>query len=367
MTRRRTEAFGSKPVLLLLHGAGSSAAIFRIQTHFLAKALSPYFDLVYVDAPVRSAPGPGILPYFQGMDAYYRWFGAGVEKDISRGRNTHEIPDSFLSPETAASSSSRRSPPKRRGSSSAAAAAAAAKTRGTGRRGVSPAAAINAAAALGLNLPRGAEGLGRGVMGLLDIANQSIPQQLEAQGVRGRDVVGAVGFSQGALAALGLLGVELAIGSPQWSNLRFCVVMGGATGGGAAQAAVEGMMAAANMLGGDKQIPPPSPSERLAPGGPGAEPHLFPGHTVHVIGRCDPWVKDSRQIAGMCNPRRSKVVEFEGGHWVPREKQEISRVVDLILETELDSRRDADDSSSSSSEDEVEVLMRRLDAVSVRS
>ncbi|KAH8780892.1 serine hydrolase FSH [Diaporthe sp. PMI_573] len=356
MTRHRSEAFGSKPVLLLLHGAGSTAAIFRIQTHFLAKALSPYFDLIYVDAPLRSAPGPGILPYFQGMDAYYRWFGAGIEKNISASQGAQEASDSFLSPETAASS---RRLSKRRGSSSA-------RTRGAGRRGVSPAAAINAAATLGLNLPRGAEGLSRGVMGLLDIANQSIPRQLEAQGVRSRDVVGVIGFSQGALAALGLLGVELAIGSPQWSNLRFCVAMGGATGGGAAQAAVAGMMAAANMLGGSKQIPPPPPETSVA-ADLNADSQLFPGHTVHVIGRCDPWVKDSRQIAGMCNPRRTKVVEFEGGHWVPREKQDISRVVDLILETELDSRREADDSSSSSSEDDVEVLMRRLDAVSVRS
>lgn len=355
MMRRRSEAFGSKPVLLLLHGAGSSAAIFRIQTHFLAKALSPYFDLIYVDAPLRSTPGPGILPYFQGMDAYYRWFGAGIEKNISAIQSTQEPSDSFLSPEAAASSH-RLS--KRRGSSSA-------RARGTARRGVSPAAAISAAATLGLNLPRGAEGLSRGVMGLLDISNQSIPRQLEAQGVRSRDVVGVIGFSQGALAALGLLGVELAIGSPQWSNLRFCVVMGGATGGGAAQTAVEGMMAAANMLGGSKQIP--RTSETSVAEDLEADAQLFPGHTVHVIGRCDPWVKDSRQIAGMCNQRRTKVVEFEGGHWVPRERQDISRVVDLILEAELDSRREADDSSSSSSEDEVEVLMRRLDAVSVRS
>ncbi|KAL1880160.1 hypothetical protein Daus18300_001523 [Diaporthe australafricana] len=358
MTRRRNDAFGSKPVLLLLHGAGSSAAIFRIQTHFLAKALSPYFDLIYVDAPLRGAPGPGILPYFQGMEAYYRWFGAGIEKNMAVDKKTQDS-DSFLSPESAASS---RRPSatehKRRGSSSA-------RARGNvGRRGVSPAAAISAAASLGLNLPRGAEGLSRGVMGLLDIANQSIPRQLEAQGVRSRDVVGVVGFSQGALAALGLLGVELAIGSPQWSNLRFCVAMGGATGGGAAQAAVAGMMAAANLLGGGKQMPT---SDTSVAAGLDTESQLFPGHTVHVIGRCDPWVKDSREIAGLCNPRRTKVVEFEGGHWVPREKQDITRVVDLILETELDSRREADDSSSSSSEDEVEVLMRRLDAVSVRS
>ena len=47
-------------------------------------------------------------------------------------------------------------------------------------------------------------------MSLLDIANQSIPRQLEAQGVCSRDVVAVIGFSQGALAALGVLGVELA-------------------------------------------------------------------------------------------------------------------------------------------------------------
>ncbi|KAI3401834.1 hypothetical protein diail_8212 [Diaporthe ilicicola] len=359
MTRRRSDAFGSKPVLLLLHGAGSSAAIFRIQTHFLAKALSPYFDLIYVDAPLRSAPGPGILPYFQGMEAYYRWFGAGIEKNIAPSKNAQDSDSSFLSPETAASP--RRpsaTEKKRRGSSSARARGA------SGQRGVSPAAAISAAASLGLNLSRGAEGLSRGVAGLLDLANQSIPRQLEAQGVRSRDVVGAVGFSQGALAALGLLGVEMAIGSPQWGNLRFCVAMGAATGGGAAQAAVAGMMAAANLLGGNHKI---SPSGNSAAADTDADAQLFPGHTVHVIGRCDPWVKDSRQIAGLCNPRRTRVVEFEGGHWVPREKHDISRVVDLVLEAELDSRRDADDSSSSSSEDEVEVLMRRLDAVSVRS
>lgn len=203
-------------------------------------------------------------------------------------------------------------------------------------------------------------------MGLLDIANQSLPQQLESQGVRSRDVIGVIGFSQGALAALGLLGVELAIGSPQWSNLRFCVAMGGATGGGAARAAVARMMAAANMLGGSKRFTPSDASAAVELDAD-TEAQLFPGHTVHVIGRCDPWVKDSRQIAGMCNPRRTKVVEFDGGHWVPRDKQDISRLVDLVLETELDSRREADDSSSSSSEDEVEVLMRRLDDVSVTS
>ncbi|KUI64942.1 Esterase LovG [Cytospora mali] len=365
MVRRRAEGFGHKPVLLLLHGAGSSAAIFRIQTHFLAKALSPYFDLVYVDAPLRSAPGPGILPYFQGMEAYYRWFGAGIEKSMMAGNssagavaNQNEKSD-FLSPGGNGSatrhtlSTDRKN---RRGSSG--------RPQEAGGRGASPAAAtINAAASLGLNLfPRGnMDGLSRGVMDLLDISNQSIPSQLAAQGVRSRDVVGVVGFSQGALAALGLLGLEMAIGSPAWSNLRFCVTMGAATGGGAAQAAVAGMMAAANLLGNLKNNRSEENAEQQS--------SCFPGHTVHVIGRRDPWVGDSRQIAEMCHPQRTRVVEFEGGHWVPREKGDISRVVDLILEVELDSRRRGADDSSSSSEDEaeVEVLTRRRESISLEA
>lgn len=347
MARRRAEGFGSKPVLLLLHGAGSSAAIFRIQTHFLAKALSPYFDLVYVDAPLRSAPGPGILPYFQGMDAYYRWFGTGIEKDISvssnsaaavagQNRDSGLLSPGAKGPITHVPLSTDR---KQRRIPSARPRA--------GDRGVLPAAAINAAASLGLNpLARGGmDGLSRGVMSLLDMSNQTIPSQLEAQGVRPRDVVGVIGFSQGALAALGLLGVEMAIGSPAWANLRFCVAMGAATGGGAAQAAVAGMMAAANLLGNKSETEEAGSSSS------------FPGHTVHVMGRRDPWVEDSRQLAGMCHPRRTRVVEFEGGHWVPREKQDISRVVDLILEAELESRRRGGDDSSSSSEDELEVEM----------
>lgn len=57
----------------MLHGSGSSAAIFGIQTHLLAKELSKRFDLVFLDAPTPSAPGPGVLPLFADMDGYYRW------------------------------------------------------------------------------------------------------------------------------------------------------------------------------------------------------------------------------------------------------------------------------------------------------
>lgn len=59
--------------MVMLHGSGSSAAIFGIQTHLLAKELSKKFDLVFLDGPTPSAPGPGVLPLFADMPGYYRW------------------------------------------------------------------------------------------------------------------------------------------------------------------------------------------------------------------------------------------------------------------------------------------------------
>ena len=72
-SKPRTRPTGTKPVMIMLHGSGSSAAIFGIQTHFLAKELSQTFDLVFLDAPTPSTPGPGVLPLFAGMPGYFRW------------------------------------------------------------------------------------------------------------------------------------------------------------------------------------------------------------------------------------------------------------------------------------------------------
>ncbi|KAI0484819.1 serine hydrolase-domain-containing protein [Xylariaceae sp. FL0804] len=73
MLRNVRQAKAKKPVVVMLHGSGSSAAIFRIQTHGIAKELSKTYDLVYLDAPTPSAPGPGVLPFFAGMPSYHRW------------------------------------------------------------------------------------------------------------------------------------------------------------------------------------------------------------------------------------------------------------------------------------------------------
>lgn len=71
-----------KPVMLLLHGSGSSSDIFGIQTHTLARSLAATYDLVRIDAPIPSAPGPGILPFFADMPNYYRWLAPNLSSSL---------------------------------------------------------------------------------------------------------------------------------------------------------------------------------------------------------------------------------------------------------------------------------------------
>ncbi len=61
------------PRILCLHGGGASGTIFNIQTCRLQRALQEYFQLVFIDAPYESAPGPGVLPFFEGLGPYFRW------------------------------------------------------------------------------------------------------------------------------------------------------------------------------------------------------------------------------------------------------------------------------------------------------
>ncbi|KAI1172053.1 serine hydrolase FSH [Nemania sp. FL0916] len=61
------------PKILCLHGSGTSAAIFRIQAIRLGRILQQHFELVYVDGFIDTGPGPGVLPFFEGMEPYKRW------------------------------------------------------------------------------------------------------------------------------------------------------------------------------------------------------------------------------------------------------------------------------------------------------
>ncbi|KAL0944804.1 oxidoreductase [Colletotrichum truncatum] len=62
-----------RPKLLCLHGGGANAMIFEIQLIRLQRALNSRFDLVFLDAPIETAPGPGVLPVFEGCEPYRRW------------------------------------------------------------------------------------------------------------------------------------------------------------------------------------------------------------------------------------------------------------------------------------------------------
>ena len=61
------------PRILCLHGGGTSALIFKIQTRRLQYSLRDKFHFVFVDAPFESGPGPGVLPVFADCGPYYQW------------------------------------------------------------------------------------------------------------------------------------------------------------------------------------------------------------------------------------------------------------------------------------------------------
>ncbi|TGJ87458.1 hypothetical protein E0Z10_g1284 [Xylaria hypoxylon] len=75
------------PKILCLHGSGTSAAIFHIQAIRLSRILQPHFELVYVDGFIDTPPGPGVLPFFEGMEPYKRWL---TDKD---GHEENPWPD----------------------------------------------------------------------------------------------------------------------------------------------------------------------------------------------------------------------------------------------------------------------------------
>lgn len=75
----------------MLHGGGTSASIFTIQTRKVIWALKKHFDFAFLDAPWVSPPGPGVLPVFADAGPFYRWArwyedeDGGMLKDRLRG------------------------------------------------------------------------------------------------------------------------------------------------------------------------------------------------------------------------------------------------------------------------------------------
>ncbi|KAB8238385.1 serine hydrolase-domain-containing protein [Aspergillus alliaceus] len=231
-----------KPVMVMLHGSGSSGAIFSIQAHLLAKELSKTFDLVFLDAPIPSEPGPGVLPLFADMPDYYRW----------------------LAPANIQLSGTQR------------------------------------------------------LVELFDAARH-IQSRLDAQNVSPDQITAMLGFSQGALIALAMLGFRL-IGQSIWANLRFCVAIGVGTTGNTFQ--MEGVQHMVGML-----------SAIL-----GQADGKFPGYTVNAMGLQDLWYKDGKRIAEMCVPERTRVIDYHDGHVVPRHPVEVKKLMKAIQQIDEASR-----------------------------
>ena len=61
------------PAILCLHGGGSTATVFKIQTRRLQWNLGKQFRFVFPQAPIEGSPGTGMLPVFASCAPFYRW------------------------------------------------------------------------------------------------------------------------------------------------------------------------------------------------------------------------------------------------------------------------------------------------------
>jgi len=61
------------PAILCLHGGGSNATVFKIQSRRLIWNLQNQFRFVFAQAPIEGTPGFGMLPVFASCAPFYRW------------------------------------------------------------------------------------------------------------------------------------------------------------------------------------------------------------------------------------------------------------------------------------------------------
>ncbi|PSS22193.1 hypothetical protein M430DRAFT_98819 [Amorphotheca resinae ATCC 22711] len=87
-----TGGSAGKPAILCLHGGGTNEAIFQIQTMRIQNALTPYFQFVFLSAPFESAPGPDVLPVFEGCGPYFRWVPETSSSSSSSSAAQEEMP-----------------------------------------------------------------------------------------------------------------------------------------------------------------------------------------------------------------------------------------------------------------------------------
>jgi hypothetical protein len=73
MSLNSAAADDARPIILCLHGGGSTSTVFKIQTRRLIWSLGTQFRFVFVDGPHKGEPGFGMLPVFESCAPFYRW------------------------------------------------------------------------------------------------------------------------------------------------------------------------------------------------------------------------------------------------------------------------------------------------------
>lgn len=80
------------PRILCLHGGGTSELIFSFQTRKLINALKSDFRLVFVDGPLDSGPGPGVMPIFETAGPFHQWIATNeAEEELVRSTVQREL------------------------------------------------------------------------------------------------------------------------------------------------------------------------------------------------------------------------------------------------------------------------------------
>lgn len=77
------------PVVLCLHGFGTNAAIFKLQTRHVRAALESEVRFVFVDGPFDAPPGPGVLPCFADCGPFFSWFSSWRNASIEQSAADH--------------------------------------------------------------------------------------------------------------------------------------------------------------------------------------------------------------------------------------------------------------------------------------
>lgn len=70
------------PRILCLHGGGTNSRIFRMQCRVLERALSPWFRLVYAEAPFPAQPGSDVTSVYKDHGPFKAWLRTSAQGPV---------------------------------------------------------------------------------------------------------------------------------------------------------------------------------------------------------------------------------------------------------------------------------------------